>query len=49
MVSLLQRWDYVYFGMYLSLKDPSEMNGVEAFVWSRLRIGAIDWLPAVQV
>ena len=44
-----QRWDYVNFGMYLNLKDPSEMTGVESAVWARLQLGAIDWLPAGQV
>jgi len=38
-------WNYVFYFAYLRRKDPTEYNGVESYVWTKIRDGDLTWLP----
>lgn len=38
-------WDYMFFRIYLSLRDPNEYNGVETYIAALTREDDIGWIP----
>jgi hypothetical protein len=38
-------WDYMYFRIYLSLKDPNNYNGVESYISKLAGEDDISWIP----
>jgi len=38
-------WNYVLFIIYLRRRDPTEFNGVESYVWERLKEHDMQWIP----
>ena len=39
-------WTYVYYLAYLKRKDPTEMNGIEAYVKRQVDNVDLEWIPS---
>ena len=38
-------WSYLYFMYILKRKDPTEFNGIESYVFKRILLEDISWIP----
>lgn len=41
-------WDYLYFRIYLSLRDPNEYNGMESYIAALIADDDIGWIPKLK-
>ncbi len=38
-------WNYIFYKAYLSFKDRMDFNGNEKYIYDRMLINDISWLP----
>ena len=41
-------WQYVFYIVHLQEKDPTEMTGVESYVFAKYEGQQVDWIPSMQ-
>ena len=41
-------WDYLFFRLYLHMKDPNDFNGIESYISDLIRDDDISWIPRGQ-
>ena len=42
-------WQYLYLIVFLRLKDETEMNGIETFVWDAVEDDEVHFFPLHKV
>ena len=38
-------WNYLFYVIHLTLKDPKDYNGTESYVSGKLKMNDISWFP----
>jgi inositol 1,4,5-triphosphate receptor type 1/inositol 1,4,5-triphosphate receptor type 3 len=38
-------WNYIFYIAYLDFKDETEYNGIESYIYKKIKIKKIDWFP----